>query len=160
MKGVGGEHHHMAPIACRGLQSQPPQPGRLVTLDESTGHHQVATSNSSPSSTTASQVVRSEALSVAINTRTFHSTAEVVKEFLPQVEQDPVVLALGPQEGKDMKAQLEAWSDALLVVATCLREDAEGRDGQDAEVKVKTGEEIEVEAEAEPTIVGTMCLDQ
>lgn len=126
------------------------------------------------------------ALSVVIDTRTSYSTAEVVKvwrtkrlefikmnesnqavkESLPQVEQNPVVLtlvsskALGPQGGKDMKAQLEARSNALLVVAICLREDAEGRDGQDAEVKVKTGEKIEVEAEAEakPTIVGTMCL--
>lgn len=59
-----------------------------------------------------------------------------------------------------MKAQLEAWSNALLGVAICLREDAEGRDGQDAEAEVKTGEEIEVEAEVEakPTIGGTMCL--
>ncbi|KAG5986537.1 hypothetical protein E4U54_005374 [Claviceps lovelessii] len=101
---------------------------------------------------------------------------EAIKEFLPQVEQDPVVLALassrvlGPQGEKDMRAQLEAWSNALLGVAICLRDDVAGG-GQEDVMKMKTKktkkeEEEEEEEEtrndakrySQRTIVGTMCL--
>ncbi|KAG5957016.1 hypothetical protein E4U58_006311 [Claviceps cyperi] len=55
-----------------------------------------------------------------------------IKGFLPQVEQDPVVLALapsqvlGPRREEDIKAHLKAWSNALLGLAICLREGVDG----------------------------------
>ncbi|KAG5976664.1 hypothetical protein E4U55_007257 [Claviceps digitariae] len=106
---------------------------------------------------------------------------EAIREFLPQVEQDPVVLALassrvlGPQGEKDMRAQLEAWSNALLSVAICLREDVEGQ--EDVVIVKKDREEREMPKDQDQdkhdraestkstnkptivgTIVGTMCL--
>ncbi|KAG6138200.1 hypothetical protein E4U38_000593 [Claviceps purpurea] len=93
---------------------------------------------------------------------------EAIKAFLPQVEQDPVVLALassqvlGPRGEEDMQVHLKAWSNALLGVAICLREGVDG--GGNAPVGVdgmttnqdddgKTKRAIQ-----KNTIVGTMCL--
>ncbi|KAG6028479.1 hypothetical protein E4U19_005441 [Claviceps sp. Clav32 group G5] len=82
---------------------------------------------------------------------------EAIKAFLPQVEQDPVVLALassqvlGPRGEEDIKAHLKAWSKTLLGVAICLREDVGNAPNQDDDGKTKP-------AFQKNTIVGTMCL--
>ncbi|KAG6169364.1 hypothetical protein E4U11_004157 [Claviceps purpurea] len=86
---------------------------------------------------------------------------EAIKAFLPQVEQDPVVLALassqvlGPRGEEDMQAHLKAWSNALLGVAICLREGVDG--GGNAPVGVD-GMTTNKRAIQKNTIVGTMCL--
>ncbi|KAG6002996.1 hypothetical protein E4U21_002471 [Claviceps maximensis] len=93
---------------------------------------------------------------------------ESIMEFLPQIEQDPVVLALAsrglmvPQGDKDMRAQLEAWSNALLGVAICLREDVGGGGREDdatmtTETKDNSGGGRTRE-KSKPTVVGIMCM--
>ncbi|KAG5948216.1 hypothetical protein E4U59_002017 [Claviceps monticola] len=93
---------------------------------------------------------------------------EYIKAFLPQVEQDPVVVALafreglGPRGEEDIKAHLKAWSNALLGVAICLREDVDGGGNAPVRVDGMTTNQDEdgktKHAIQNNTIVGTMCL--
>ncbi|OAQ68943.1 GCN5-related N-acetyltransferase (GNAT) domain-containing protein [Pochonia chlamydosporia 170] len=73
-----------------------------------------------------------------------------IREFLPQTEQDPVVLSLAssrflaPNSQADLDDSLDFFTKALLGVAICLR---------------PTEEEQETSPEKKkPTIIGTMCL--
>ncbi|KAG6134182.1 hypothetical protein E4U38_002486 [Claviceps purpurea] len=93
---------------------------------------------------------------------------EDIKAFLSQVEHDPVVVALafreglGPRGEEDIRAHLKAWSNALLGVAICLREDVdEGADapaGVDGMTADQDGDGKTKRAIQKKTIVGTMCL--
>lgn len=81
-----------------------------------------------------------------------------IREFLPQVEQDPVVLSLAssrvlaPNGQKDLDDGMELMSKALLGVAICLRPSEE-------EQKAETSEkDADAAQKKKPTIIGTMCL--
>ncbi|EFY98236.1 acetyltransferase (GNAT) domain protein [Metarhizium robertsii] len=79
-----------------------------------------------------------------------------IKEFLPQTEQDPVVLSLAssqvlaPAGQSDLDERFDALSKSLLGVAICLGP-SEREDQQPPSEKDKKGKE-------KPTIIGTMCL--
>ncbi|KAK2590816.1 hypothetical protein QQS21_011503 [Conoideocrella luteorostrata] len=77
---------------------------------------------------------------------------ENIREFLPQVDQDPVVVSLvsprllGPQGKKALDDGMASRSKSLLGVAICLRPDEKEEESYSPKVNKK------------PTIIGTMCL--
>ncbi|KHO02137.1 Acyl-CoA N-acyltransferase [Metarhizium album ARSEF 1941] len=88
-----------------------------------------------------------------------------VRDFLPQTEQDPVVLslssarALAPMGQSDLDDSLDALSKALLGVAICLRPTEQEDEKESTEEGDKDRDkDKDKKKEKKPTIIGTMCL--